>query len=294
MANGGKTSLATNNGNGAADSRPIDLVFPLRIIAFIGATTITILGRLGGIWFLFQDTTYWLLLGVFRKKARIGRAAIISQMVRLGVRATTIVLLLSGCIGSILALQMQPPLADFGQVDKIANILSIAVLRELGPLMSAIILTGFAGAAIAAEVGTMVVGEEIEALEATALNPIRFLVVPRVIAAAVSTLCLTVFANIAAIAAGMAVTVYIHGVPAKLYWDNTVTQSQFGDLATGMVKGLIFGLLIGLIACYNGLKVTGGAAGVGRATTDTVVASIVSIIFADLFFTAMFFMLGWT
>jgi len=240
-----------------------------------------------------MDTNYWVYTALCHRRVHLGKAAIVSQFVRLGVKSAGIVILLSISIGSILALQMEPPLATFGQVDKIANILAIAVLRKLGPLISAIILTGFAGAAVAAEIGTMVVGEEIEALEASALNPVRFLVVPRVGATSFSVLCLTVFADIAAVASGMVISVYVHGVPYRIYWENTITQAHFQDFATGLVKGLIFGLLIGLIACYNGLRVTGGAAGVGRATTDTVVASIVSVIFADLFFTIIFFALHW-
>lgn len=265
----------------------------LRPVERLGARWLRFQRSVGDVWFLFFDTNYWIFAAMTRKRIRIGRAAIISQMVRLGVRATAIVILLSACIGSILALQMAPPLEDFGQVDKIANILAIAVLRELGPLISAIILTGFAGAAVAAEVGTMVVGEEIEALEAHALNPIRFLVVPRVVATSISLLFLTIFADITAVLAGMVISIYIHGVAFSTYWENTVTQAGFQDLATGLSKGLVFGLLIGLIACYNGLRVTGGAAGVGRATTDTVVASIVFVIFADLIFTTVFFALNW-
>src|SRR5690606_22445025 len=124
----------------------------------------------------------------------------------------------SACVGLILTLQMVPPLDDFGRKDLVANIVGVAVLRELGPLIAAIVLTGFAGAAIAAEIGTMVVGEEIEALEAHALNPVRFLVVPRVIAAVVSMTALAVIANLVAIFSGMSVAALAVGIPADLYW----------------------------------------------------------------------------
>ena len=125
---------------------------------------------IGGVSYLIHDVLVWLLRAVFSRKVRFGRTAMISQIVRIGVRSTGIVMLVCACIGFILALQMDPSLRDWGQQDKIANIVGVAVFRELGPLVAAIVLTGFAGASIAAEIGTMVVGEEIEALEAHALK----------------------------------------------------------------------------------------------------------------------------
>ncbi len=266
----------------------------LRSVEFIGQRWLDFQRNVGGVWYLFVDVASWIGRALTSRRIRLGRVAIVSQVVRLGARAIGIVMLLSMAIGAILALQMEPPLRDFGQTDKIANIVGVAVLRELGPLISAVILTGFAGAAVAAEVGTMVVGGEIEALEAHALNPVRFLVVPRVLATTISLVCLTVLADIVAIASGMFVSVYVHNVPAVQYWDNTLVQCEAKDLLTGLVKAAVFGMLIGLISCYNGLRVTGGAAGVGRATTATVVASVVSVIFADLIFTTIFFALEWT
>ncbi len=249
---------------------------------------------IGGVAYLIGDVLTWLLRSVFQRRVRIGRTALVTQMVRVGVRSTGIVILVSACIGFILALQMKPPLADFGQTDKIANIVGVAVFRELGPLIAAIVLTGFAGAAIAAELGTMVVGEEIEALEAHALNPIRFLVVPRVIATTISLVLLTIIGNVTAVFFSGLMTVGFLGVSYDLYKTNTLTQLAMSDFATGLIKASAFGLILGSIACYNGLKVTGGATGVGRATTHTVVQTIVAIIVADLLFTAVFYQLGWT
>jgi phospholipid/cholesterol/gamma-HCH transport system permease protein len=195
-------------------------------------------------------------------------------------------------VGLILTLQMSPPLEELGQKDLVANIVGIAVLRELGPLIASIVLTGFAGAAIAAEIGTMVVGEEIEALEAHALNPVRFLVVPRVIAAVVSMTALAVIANTVAIAASLAISMIGLGIPYATYVSNLLQQVKPVDFWTGILKASVFGLLIGVIACANGLKVSGGAAGVGRATTATVVECVVSIIIADMIFTAIFYAIG--
>ncbi|MBC8200403.1 MAG: ABC transporter permease [Planctomycetes bacterium] len=248
---------------------------------------------LGGLSGLLTYVMIWLIRSLTQKNVHFGRAAAVSQIVRIGFRSVGIVCLVCGCIGLILAFQMEPPLSTFGQTDKIANIVGVAVLRELGPLISAIVLTGFAGAAIAAELGTMVVGEEIEALEAQALNPIRFLAVPRVIATVVSLVLLTVIGDVVAIATACLVSVEMLDVPYELYKDNTLSQVHLSDFLTGLLKASVFGIILAAIACYNGLKVSGGAAGVGKATTDTVVQTIVTIVIADLLFTAIFFQLGW-
>jgi phospholipid/cholesterol/gamma-HCH transport system permease protein len=259
-----------------------------------GALWNSVFALVGGVAYLILDVLHWLTRSVVNRKVRFGRTAVVTQMVRVGTRSIGIVVLVSACIGFILALQMQPPLEDFGQTDKIANIIGVAVFRELGPLIAAIVLTGFAGASIAAELGTMVVGEEIEALEAHALNPIRFLVVPRVIASVVSLVALTVLGDLSAVIFGGVMTVGFLGVPAGIYIDNTLDQLVVNDFLTGLIKAAFFGLILAAIACYNGLKVTGGAAGVGRATTSTVVQTVVSVIIADLIFTTIFYKIGWT
>lgn len=264
-------------------------LFPL---ALIGRRAIGILEHTGEVLYLLIDTIRWIFRGIFRKKYRLGKNAIVSQVCRIGVQSIFIVGLVSGSVGLILALQLAPPLDEFGQRDKVANIIAVAVLRELGPLIGAIVLTGFAGASIAAEIGTMVVSEEIEALEASALNPIRFLVVPRFLAAILSMTALGVISSFCSIVAALGIAVTVLGIPYETYIDNMLTQAKLVDFWTGVAKGGIFGVLIGIIACANGLRVTGGAAGVGRATTYTVVECIVAIVVADLVFTAMFFALG--
>jgi phospholipid/cholesterol/gamma-HCH transport system permease protein len=215
-------------------------------------------------------------------------------MVRVGVRSIGIVLLVSACIGLILAIAMYPPLSELGQQNKIANIVAVAIFREMGPIISAVVLTGFAGASIAAEIGTMVVGEEIEALEAHALDPVRFLVLPRLTATAVSLVLLTILADVAAVVCSGLVSVMFFDVSAHVYIDNTLAQLQLADFLTGLIKAATFGLMLGAIACFNGLRVSGGAAGVGKATTDTVVQTIVAVIVSDLVYDAIFLELGWT
>lgn len=266
------------------------LVF-LYPVALIGRRVMGIVSHTGEVFMLLLTSVRWIYRGLTQKRYRLGRSAIISQVVRIGVRSIFIVVIVSGAVGLILALQLAPPLDEFGSKDKVANIIAVAVLRELGPLIGAIVLTGFAGASIAAEIGTMVVSEEIEALEAHALNPIRFLVVPRVIASTISMTMLGVMSSFAAIIASMGIAVTVLDIPYETYMDNMLAQAKMVDFWTGVAKGGVFGALIGIIACTNGLRVSGGAAGVGRATTYTVVECIVAIVVADLVFTAIFFAL---
>jgi len=155
------------------------------------------------------------------------------------------------------------------------------------------VLTGFAGASIAAEIGTMVVGEEIEALESMALDPVRFLVVPRVVATTISLVLLAVIGDLTSVIMGGVTGVFFLDIPYELYKSNTINQLKVGDFTTGLFKAGVFGTILGLIACHNGLRVTGGAAGVGRATTDTVVQTVVTVVLADLLFSALFYAFGW-
>jgi len=196
-------------------------------------------------------------------------------------------------IGMILPLQMFPKLDEFGQAEQIATINAIAGFRELGPLMTAIVLCGFAGASIAAELGTMVTSEEIEALKASALNPVRFLVVPRMFATVIMSVMLTVIADAVMVASGM-LTSYKLGIDFDTYFQLSFEAVDVSGFATGLVKAGVFGLLIGLIACFLGLSVKPwqGSEGVGRATTNTVVYCIVAIIAADAVFTLIFYSYG--
>lgn len=265
---------------------------PLRALAAVGAPVVRVLDHAGSIVWLMLQAVGWCTRALLSPKIRLGRNAIVTQIIRLGVRSIGIVSLVSGAVGLILALQLAPPLDEFGQRSAVANIIAVAVLRELGPLIGAIVLTGFAGAAIAAEIGTMVVSEEVEALEAIALSPVKFLVVPRVIATVLSMAALSVLACTMSIMCALAASVLVLDIPLAVYIENTLQQAKLIDFVTGVVKGTVFGMLIGLIACGNGLKVRGGAAGVGKATTSTVVESVVAIVLADLLVTTIFYALG--
>jgi phospholipid/cholesterol/gamma-HCH transport system permease protein len=277
-----------------SDAQPTRTPVFIRLLDEWGSLWLRTFDMIGGVSYLIRDVSIWVYRAGVERRVRFGRTALVSQMVRIGVRSIGIVMLVCACIGFILALQMDPSLREWGQQDKIANIVGVAVFRELGPLIAAIVLTGFAGASIAAELGTMVVGEEIEALEAHALNPIRFLVVPRVLATVISLTLLTIIGDLTAVFFGGVMTVTFLGVPYEIYKTNTLDQLVVNDFYTGLIKSAVFGMILASIACHNGLRVTGGAAGVGKATTDTVVQSIVSVIIADLMFTGVFYQIGWT
>jgi phospholipid/cholesterol/gamma-HCH transport system permease protein len=248
----------------------------------------------GGMTVLVGGVLGWLGRAAVRRSVRFGRGALSAQMVRVGVRSFGIVALVQLFIGVILALQMTPPLRDpWQQEQQVAVIIGFASFRMLGPIITAVVLSGFAGASIAAELGTMVVAEEIEAMEAMALNPIRYLVVPRVVATTLMMVLLTVLADWMICLGGWLTSRLVLGPRSFLgYWDRIQAQLTMTDLVTGLIMAAVFGLLISTIACHEGLRVRGGAEGVGRATTMTVVYSIVSIVVAACVFTVIFFVFG--
>jgi len=268
--------------------------FITRPITALGDAAISGLEFTGGVGYLLRDTLFSVHRALFMTRGRrLGWANLWAQMVRVGVRSIPIVSLVVFCIGAILALQMAPVLRDYGALNQIAEIIGIAMFRELGPLVSAIVLTGFAGASIAAELGTMVVSEEIEAMEAMAVEPVRFLVVPRVLATTCMMVCLAVVGDLVGTAGGMLVCRAFLDIGFRNYLDHTFTVVKLQDFITGLIKAGVFGALISGLACYLGLGVTGGAQGVGNATTRTVVLTIVALITVDLMFTGVFYYLGW-
>jgi phospholipid/cholesterol/gamma-HCH transport system permease protein len=251
------------------------------------------LAMVGGMSLLLFEACSTTLKSIIVPSQRISRDALLIQMVRVGVKAIPIVILVQLAIGMILPLQMFPKLDEFGQSEQIATINAIAAFRELGPLMTAIVLCGFAGASIAAELGTMVTSEEIEALVASALSPVRFLVIPRLLATVIMMVLLTIMADLVMTGSGM-FTAQMLGIDPDTYYQLTVEAVDIAGFVTGLIKAAVFGTLIGLIACFQGLSVKSwdGSVGVGQATTQTVVYGIVAIIGADVIFTLIFYSYG--
>lgn len=237
---------------------------------------------------LSRDVLHWLVIAPFRGK-KIRWHSTFEQMVRIGVDSLPIVGMISFFIGLIMAMQGAYQLEQFGVVIYVADLVGVTITRELGPMLTAIIVAGRSGSAIAAEIGTMKVGEEIDALRTMGLNPIGFLVVPRILALMIVLPCLTILADLIGIGGGFFIAVFSLKIPFIAYLNETITALVMKDLTTGLIKSFFFALIIGLIGCYQGFSVKGGAEGVGRSTTASVVISIFLIILADVAFTALFF-----
>ncbi|MCS6924267.1 MAG: MlaE family lipid ABC transporter permease subunit [Candidatus Binatia bacterium] len=240
---------------------------------------------------LIGELAYWTLIAPWRGKG-IKWDRTFEQIAKIGVDGVPIVTFLSFLIGAVLALNAASQLRQFGAAIYIANLVGVSMTREMAPLITAVIVAGRSGAAITAELGTMVVSEEIDAMRTMALSPGRFLLVPRVLALLCAVPCLTVLSNLAGIIGGYWIGVIILGLGSRNYLQQTAQALLISDLVTGMVKSGVFALLIGLVACYRGFYVRGGAEGVGINTTASVVTSIVLCILADAVFTTIFFYLA--
>jgi phospholipid/cholesterol/gamma-HCH transport system permease protein len=210
---------------------------------------------------------------------------------RAGVDALPIITLIGFLLGLILAFQSAIPMRRFGAEIFVANLIGVSMLREMGPLITAIILAGRSGSAFAAELGTMKVREEIDALTTMGLEPVRFLVVPRVLAAVTMTPFLAVFANLFGLIGG-AVVMRSLGFPLVSYVNQIVSAVTVGDLLGGLFKSLVYGIVVAGIGCLRGLQTTTGASAVGQSTTSAVVSGIVLIAIVDGVFAVVFYALG--
>jgi phospholipid/cholesterol/gamma-HCH transport system permease protein len=207
-----------------------------------------------------------------------------------GVNALPIVALISFLMGLIMAFQAATPLRQFGAEHFIAKMIGLSILRELGPLMTAIILAGRSGSAFAAELGTMKVREEIDALRTMGLDPVRFLIVPRVLAAVCMTPLLTVFADLIGLIGG-AVVMRSLGFPLVTYFHQVQYAVSYGSLVGGLVKAFVFGILVAGIGCLRGLQAGTGATAVGESTTSAVVSGIILIAITDGIFSVIYYYL---
>jgi phospholipid/cholesterol/gamma-HCH transport system permease protein len=209
---------------------------------------------------------------------------------RVGADALPIVSLIAFLLGVILAFQSAVALRQYGGEIYVANLVGISLLRELGPLMTAVLLAGRSGAAFAAEIGTMRVNEEVDALVTMGLDPVRFLVVPRVLAAFVMTPLLTLYANLIGLVGG-ALVMATFDIPWVTYMRQTFGFVSPTDFAGGMIKSFVFGLIVALVGCLRGLQTGTGAESVGLSTTSAVVSSLVLIVVADGIFALIYYYL---
>lgn len=221
-------------------------------------------------------------------KVRWADALVVAE--NAGVNALPIVALISFLIGLIMAFQSAIPMRQFGAEIYVADLVALSMLRELGPLMTAIILAGRSGSAFAAELGTMKVNEEIDALTTMGLDPVRFLVVTRVLAAVAMTPLLTMFSNVMGLVGG-GVVFLSFDFPLVTYMNQVRAALVMSDLLGGLVKSFVFGILVAGIGCLRGLQTKSGASAVGLSTTRAVVSGIVLIVVADGIFSVVFFYL---
>jgi phospholipid/cholesterol/gamma-HCH transport system permease protein len=244
--------------------------------------------NLSGYFQLNFSVLYWLLAGAWQRPG-VKPGQVFQQMVRMGVEALPMASLTSFSIGLTLAMQASHELSKLGANVYVPNLVSLSLLRELGPLLIGVIVIGRSGSAVTAELGTMRVSEEIEALEVMAINPVRFLVVPRFLAMLIMLPVLTVFGNYVGMVGGWAICHFALDMNTAAYILRSIEAARVGDLYSGLCKSVVFAWLIITIACHVGLRVEGGAEGVGVATTRSVVYSLLAILVANALLTALFF-----
>lgn len=224
------------------------------------------------------------------RRGPMEKPLLLAQFDQIGVRSLSIVIITSAFIGMVLALQTAYALQDFGGKMFVGMIVSLSLVRELAPVLMSLMVGGRIGAGMTAEIGTMKVTEQIDALRALATNPVRKLVVPRVVATTIMFPLLTVISICLGILGGMVIAVFNLNVSANYYLRSVIESVRYNDLASGIGKTFFFGFTIALIACFNGLRTSGGADGVGRATTSTVVTGAITVLIMDFFLTKLFMM----
>lgn len=248
----------------------------MKAIEDVGRGTVGFFEYAGGVALLGAESAQF----IARLKVRVGET--FAQAYFLGVESTLIVLLTSLFTGMVVSFESAQNAVNYGVSNLVGGAVAFTVSRELGPMLSAVVVAGRAGAAIAAELGSMVVTEQIEALESLGLSPVRILVVPRLLGLVIMMPILTILADIVAIVGGAYLAHTTAGIPYDTFIQSIRTYSHFDEFNKGLIKAAVFAAIIVLVGCYQGLNTTGGAAGVGRATTGAVVISII-LIFASNF-----------
>jgi len=218
--------------------------------------------------------------------------AAVQQMLEIGVQALPMVALLALCSGFILAMQGASELRRFGALHYVIELVAVGFTRELGPLMTAIAVSGRSGSAFAAEIGTMKVTEEIDALKVMAFEPVEFVLAPKYLGALVAVPCLCVVANLFGILAGGLFMLFSTRLGLLLYMRYVLTSIELRDVIAGLIKSVAFATIIAHVGCLEGLRVRGGPDAVGRSTTLAVVRSTFLVIVADAIFTTIFYFIG--
>ncbi len=232
----------------------------------------------------------WEAIRKFFKKPYEHRLLLI-QMEHLGVNSLSIVCITALFTGMVLALQTAYALAEFGAKLYIGEIVSLSLVRELGPVLTSLMVGGRVGAGITAEIGSMKVTEQVDALRALGADPIKKLVLPKMMAIVIMLPLLTVLADFLGIFGGLLISTFELKISGSMYMSHVLSSLHMNDVMSGLFKTVFFGFFISLIGCYNGLNAKGGADGVGKATTNTVVVASIMILISNFFLTKLFFIL---
>ncbi len=252
----------------------------MQLIANIGAKTLQSLEAFGRFWVFAGQTQRFMVLGILQRKTW---RAVMPQFYEVGNRTLPVIMITGMFVGLVLAIQAYDQLRAAGFEERMGVLVNLTLVKELGPVLAGVMLAGRVGGALTAELGTMNVTEQVDALRVMGTDPIRHLVVPRFLACVLLTPLLTIFCDVVGALAGWFIAVELKGVPSEPYWYYTKDAIETWDVMVGFIKSVIFGGAIGLIACYKGFHCRQGAAGVGRACTESFVVSFIVILAVDFF-----------
>jgi len=245
---------------------------------------------------LLRETIYWIFLAPFQSKKErrkpIDLKAVSEQMVFMGYDSVLIVFFVTFFTGIVLAMQSAHQLSRMGGVIYVASLVTISLCRELGPVLTALVIAGRIGASITAEIASMKVNEQIEALDTMAISPVRYLVVPKFIALLFMLPLLSIMGDAFGMLGGFVIGVFNLHINSGLYMQIAFKFLTLKDIYTGLSKAVIFAMIITMVGVYQGLKTQGGAVGVGRSTTKSVVTSFILVILADCLMTGIYFFTG--
>lgn len=250
-------------------------------LEFLGNKTTAFIREMGGVVLFLGQTLRGMLSRPFYLRN------LLKQMEQIGVNSVPVVLTTAISTGMVLALQSYTGFKRFGAESLIGAVVSLSMTRELGPVLTGLMVAGRAGAAMAAELGTMRVTEQIDALYTLATNPVQYLVVPRFMASTIMMFFLTALGMYIGILGGYFVGVKVLGTNPVTYMNQSINNTELQDIWYGLIKALVFGAVVGLIGCYKGFNTEGGAEGVGKATTGAVVVSCMLILILDYFLSAL-------
>ncbi len=249
----------------------------------LGRQTITLFDDVGRFSMFFLES----MTALFTSRPRIHK--LFEQMTAIGVDSLSIILLTGAFSGAVLALQSYIGFKRFGAEEFIGPVVALSLIRELGPVLTGLMVTGRAGSAMAAEIGTMQITEQVDALKTLCINVQQYLMVPRILGATIILPFLTLFSMIFGIIGGYVISVSVLMLNGEQYISGIRTFVEFSDITGGLIKASVFGLIMSVVGCYKGYNTRGGAKGVGLATTQSVVLSSIMILIANYFLAAMLF-----